>query len=809
MASVGGAGEDSPVPLRIDSTEGRHKFTTGEATPSTCASLGILTLGPDSPGSTESRPLLSPQRKLIYRELQENLLEDRRNLPEDRRNEILELCQNNSEYLDKFSVVFQAQNGEVQGDLACLNAVKLPNHILVLKDGKISVIDRTLSASLLGAGAMKVVTQGSQSSWVNGAVQRAKVAIGEFNDSLSSIRSRLIASGDKISRATHDCPGCVDTDFLFYEDSAGEVGILTVQEKIPDYLTLEDYVKDRELSDSDKIDLVCTLIDDCETMWDAGVVHNDIKDANIIVVFDKNGVASLKLTDFDLGSTGQLAGGGSVHVQSPESIMAKPTEARSDLFCLAQVLHILLFKKASMQINQGGFPGLMQRFAMAKVDTEARENLGEKYHKTRETIAGETPGIQEDFQSLMADATDPNPGNRISLREFSKKFKEMLPSLRGWHAATGAKGSTLDRVGKKMSKYLSLEKKTKVLTTMGTNPSIAKKVHFMAEGKRTHIGLEMNSVELPNGDLLYMNDRKEIDLLETSKSQKILGEGGMKIVQRSWRPGEQVTLGSWKADEGELLKSLNNMQAYLSEVNQVKGVIPTKLFFYVDTEGAVQCKMMQQFVSDYTDLKDYLGRGAPRPLSEKLNILSQMGNSLEEVHAKGVGLNDVKPANIVMQDEKPHLTDYVDSIRTFDPETGIATSESHACSTPYAPPERFLPNEPGHPAKMDVFSFAVMTHEILLGGRPQAFSNQTGENMQEFLQRRATQAKELKANQERINELLPREQMSIPGASVEVSNKFHSLMIRAMAPDPEVRCSMREFNAAFSEIKQQIERDPS
>jgi serine/threonine protein kinase len=150
------------------------------------------------------------------------------------------------------------------------------------------------------------------------------------------------------------------------------------------------------------------------------------------------------------------------------------------------------------------------------------------------------------------------------------------------------------------------------------------------------------------------------------------------------------------------------------------------------------------------------------------------------------------------------LTDYVDSMCTFDPTTGEATSKSHASSLPYSPPEKFTPGAARYPAKTDVFSMAVTAHEILLGKRPDFLSfdhppgTLTSDAFDQYGKKRHGQ------NRQAIESLLRKDQVQIsedPAANAA----FHALMLRAMEPNPEKRCGIKEFNQRFAEIKKRLE----
>jgi serine/threonine protein kinase len=70
-----------------------------------------------------------------------------------------------------------------------------------------------------------------------------------------------------------------------------------------------------------------------------GIVHRDIKASNVLL--DANG--SLYLSDFDVSAEqGQIASGGSLIAQSPQSLAGRPASASDDVFALGSLIFELL-----------------------------------------------------------------------------------------------------------------------------------------------------------------------------------------------------------------------------------------------------------------------------------------------------------------------------------------------------------------------------------------------------------------------------------------------------------------------------------
>ncbi len=100
--------------------------------------------------------------------------------------------------------------------------------------------------------------------------------------------------------------------------------------------------------------------------------------------------------------------------------------------------------------------------------------------------------------------------------------------------------------------------------------------------------------------------------------------------------------------------------------------------------------------------------------AEKLTIVSQVGMALEFAHKRGVIHRDVKPANIVLdEDRRPKLTDF-DLVLAAD-STGFTQTQAMLGTLNYAAPEALESPKDAGPAA-DVYSLASTAIFALLGG---------------------------------------------------------------------------------------------
>ena len=154
-------------------------------------------------------------------------------------------------------------------------------------------------------------------------------------------------------------------------------------------------------------------------------------------------------------------------------------------------------------------------------------------------------------------------------------------------------------------------------------------------------------------------------------------------------------------------------------------------------------------------------RGA-LPLSELLSIIEQVGSALQFAHRHGVVHRDVKPANVMIDENGWALVCDFGVARAFG--SVSLTQTGHSLGTPrYMSPEQFE----GQPAdgRSDQYSLAILTWEALAGSVPF-----TGDSLGELIR------KHLLEPPPRLAEVKP-----------EVSQRVSDAVLRAMSKKPADR----------------------
>ena len=150
------------------------------------------------------------------------------------------------------------------------------------------------------------------------------------------------------------------------------------------------------------------------------------------------------------------------------------------------------------------------------------------------------------------------------------------------------------------------------------------------------------------------------------------------------------------------------------------------------------------------------------PLPVALRIVVDIATALEYVHGRGIVHQDVKPANIFVEDGRAFLGDF-----------GVATSEAHpsdAAGSPFYMSPELYRGERGSP-RSDAYSLGVLAYELLTGRRPLV-----GESFDQLMVAHLSK--------------LP---APIRGIRNEVPRPVAGLVDRALSKSPQLRPSATEF----------------
>ena len=191
----------------------------------------------------------------------------------------------------------------------------------------------------LGKGAMGTVYKGRDPK-INRLLAIKTIRFSdEFEENqLEEIKDRFFTEAELAGKLSH--PGIVS---IF--DVGEDYDLTYMAMEFLDGEDLEKYcIKGSLLTIRKLLDVVAETAEALEYAHDSGVIHRDIKPANIMLL--KNG--RIKVTDFGIAksmSSSKTRSGiilGTPNYMSPEQIMGRQIDARSDIFSLGVVFYQLL-----------------------------------------------------------------------------------------------------------------------------------------------------------------------------------------------------------------------------------------------------------------------------------------------------------------------------------------------------------------------------------------------------------------------------------------------------------------------------------
>jgi predicted ATPase/tRNA A-37 threonylcarbamoyl transferase component Bud32 len=134
-----------------------------------------------------------------------------------------------------------------------------------------------------------------------------------------------------------------------------------------------------------------------------------------------------------------------------------------------------------------------------------------------------------------------------------------------------------------------------------------------------------------------------------------------------------------------------------------------------DYEGMVYIAM--RYVKG-PDLEKLIKEGGIRDPNEALSILEQVAGALDAAHSREVIHRDVKPANVMIEDDsgRIYLMDFGIAKQTAGVERGLTQAGVFVGTVDYAAPEQIEAKEISSSA--DVYAFGGVVYEALTGQKP-------------------------------------------------------------------------------------------
>ncbi len=286
----------------------------------------------------------------------------------------------------------------------------------LLQDGTIEkpMLGRYQVEKELGKGAMGTVYLGKDPR-INRVVAIKTMALSqEFeDDELSEVKERFFREAETAGRLTHP-------NIVTIYDVGEEHDLAYIAMEFLDGHDLMRYTKpDKLLPVKTVLQLITLAAEALNYAHEQSVVHRDIKPANVMLIPE---ASTIKLTDFGIAritdssktKTGMVLGTPSY--MSPEQLVGKHIDGRSDLFSLG----VMLFQLLTGQLP---FKGDSMASLMFCIANEPHPEI----IALRKGLIDTAPGMSE----IINRALEKTPENRYqSGQEFAKDLRNCLKNIK-------------------------------------------------------------------------------------------------------------------------------------------------------------------------------------------------------------------------------------------------------------------------------------------------------------------------------------------------------------------------------------------
>ncbi len=204
--------------------------------------------------------------------------------------------------------------------------------------------------------------------------------------------------------------------------------------------------------------------------------------------------------------------------------------------------------------------------------------------------------------------------------------------------------------------------------------------------------------------------------------ERKIGEGGFGKVYAAVHPviGKAAAV---KILNPDLAKNQEMVQRFVDEaraVNQIRHRNIIDIFAFGTLPNGLHYFVME--LLEGMSLDSYLEKHAPLEPGHALAILWPVGRALVAAHKAGVAHRDLKPENVFLTFDQdggifPKLLDFGIAKLLNESEMVHRTRTGVMMGTPlYMSPEQCRGSGVDH--RSDIYSFGIMTHEVLTGGKP-------------------------------------------------------------------------------------------
>jgi serine/threonine protein kinase len=203
------------------------------------------------------------------------------------------------------------------------------------------------------------------------------------------------------------------------------------------------------------------------------------------------------------------------------------------------------------------------------------------------------------------------------------------------------------------------------------------------------------------------------DVVGRWRLEELLGEGGMGRVYRATDSGGAEA--AVKIVKAELARDPIFRRRFDREAKVAQRVDHPHVVPVIEAGEQDGIPYLAQVFISGGSLEDRIKRDGPLPLPETVRICTAVASGLDALHTEGLIHRDVKPANILLNDEgTPYIADFG---LAKDRDASVLTKAGQALgSMDYMAPEQIRGEEVS--AQSDVYALGCVMYECLAGKPP-------------------------------------------------------------------------------------------
>jgi len=221
--------------------------------------------------------------------------------------------------------------------------------------------------------------------------------------------------------------------------------------------------------------------------------------------------------------------------------------------------------------------------------------------------------------------------------------------------------------------------------------------------------------------------------------ERKIGEGGFGKVYAAMHPiiGKSAAVKILNPDLAKSEEMVSRFVAEARAVNQIRHRNIIDIFAFGTLPGGLHYFVME--LLEGVPLDQYVKKNAPLDPAHALSLLWPVGRALTAAHKAGIAHRDLKPENVFLTFDQdgvifPKLLDFGIAKLLHDNEMAHRTRTGMMMGTPiYMSPEQCRGANLDH--RSDIYSFGIMTHEVLTGQQPF-----TAENLMDLLMKQVNEA---------------------------------------------------------------------